>query len=228
MVESLGSLLAGAAASLLVGTLLPPLPAALLAGLAATLLLAASGLPGRRAALLGAALLGIAATASRPLDDATERLRFAALAPGTPLVAVRDTPHAHLALGGGAPFQLYEGGAYSASFPDPWSAETLAHLAASLAPSPRRVLALGSIERGVLRFLLRHSPERVDLVVPDPRAFAFTRDRLPAGDRLALSDPRVRILAGDPRRVLARSKERWDLLAPSSGPTPSRSDARAS
>jgi spermidine synthase len=210
--ESLGSLLAGAAASLLVGTLLPPLPAALLAGLSATLLLAASGLPGRRAALLGAALLGVAATVSRSLDDATERLRFAALAPGAPLVAVRDTPHAHLALGGGAPLHLYEGGAYSASFPDPWSAETLAHLAASLSPSPRRVLALGAIERGALRFLLRHSPARVDLVVPDPRAFAFTRDRLPAEDRLALSDPRVRILAGDPRRVLARSKERWDLV----------------
>ena len=145
--ESIGSLVAGASASLLVGTLLPPLTAALLAGLAAALLLLASGLPGRRPALAAAALLALASAASRPLDQATERLRFAALSPAAPLVAVRDTPHAHLALGGD-PLQLWESGAFSATFPDPYASETLAHLAASLAESPRRVLALGTIERG--------------------------------------------------------------------------------
>ncbi len=211
VVESVGSLAAGACASLLVGKLLPPLATAFLAGLVAALLLLASGHPGRRPALVAAALLALASAASRPLDHATERLRFAALSPVAPLVAVRDTPHAHLALGGD-PLQLWENGAFSATFPDPYASETLAHLAASLAESPRRVLALGAVERGLLRFLLRHSPERVDLVVTDPLAFSFVRDRLPREDLRALLDPRVHVVADDPRRFLSRTRETWDLV----------------
>jgi spermidine synthase len=210
--ESLGSLVAGAGSSLLVGTLLGPLPAALAAGLAASLLLAISGLPGRRAGLVSAALLAAGAVAVRPLDEATERIRFSAVAPGAPLAAVVDTPHAHLAVSAGSPRHLYESGAFAASFPDPFSSETLAHFAASLAPSPRRVLALGAVERGPLRFLLLHGPERVDLVAPDARALAFVRDRLPPQDARALADPRVRVLPDDPRRVLSRSRESWDLV----------------
>lgn len=210
--ESLGSLAAGGGASLLVGTLLPPLPAALAAGLAASLLLALSGLPRRRAGLVSAGLLAAGIAAAGPLDEATERLRFSALSPAAPLDASVDTPHAHLALSGGSPRYLFESGAFAASFPDPFSSETLAHLAASLARSPRRVLALGAVERGPLRFLLLHGPERVDLVVPDARALAFVRDRLPPEDVRALADPRVRVLADDPRRVLSRSRESWDLV----------------
>jgi spermidine synthase len=211
VVESIGSLAAGACASLLVGTLLPPLATALLAGLVAALLLLASGRAGRRPALTAAALLALASAASGPLDRATERLRFAALSPAAPLVAVRDTPHAHLALGGD-PLQLWENGAFSATFPDPYASETLAHLAASLAESPRRILAVGTIERGLLRFLLRHSPERVDLVVSDPLAFSFVRDRLPREDLRALLDPRLHVAADDPRRFLSRAHEKWDLI----------------
>lgn len=209
--EAIGSLAAGAGASLLVGTLLPPLAASLLAGLAAALLLLASSLPAKRPALAAAALLALVTAVSRPLDDATERFRFAALSPAAPLAAVRDTPHAHLALGGD-PRELWENGAFSATFPDPYANETLAHLAASLARTPRRILALGTVERGVLRFLLRHSPERVDLVVSDPPAFSFVRDQLPREDRRALLDPRVHVVADDPRRFLSRTRGEWDLI----------------
>ncbi|MBK9967503.1 MAG: hypothetical protein IPP07_22580 [Holophagales bacterium] len=209
--ESIGSLAAGAGASLLVGTLLPPLAAALLAGLAAALLLLASALPAKRPALAAAVLLSLGTAASRPLDQATERLRFAALSPAAPLVAIRDTPHAHLALGG-EPRELWENGAFSATFPDPYASEALAHLSASLAPAPHRILALGAVERGVLRFLLQHSPERVDLVVADPPAFSFVRDRLPREDLRALRDPRVHLVADDPRRFLSRTRGEWDLI----------------
>jgi spermidine synthase len=125
---------------------------------------------------------------------------------------VRDTPHAHLALGGDGPVVLFSSGAFTASFPDPFASEGLAHLAGTLAESPRRILATSEIARGPLRFLLLHGPERVDLVEPDPRAFAFVRDHLPEVDRHALGDPRVRIVEDDPRRFLARSEGRWDLI----------------
>ncbi len=64
----------------------------------------------------------------------------------------------------------------------------------------------------MLRFLLRHSPERVDLVVSDPLAFSFVRDRLPREDLRALLDPRVHVVADDPRRFLSRTREEWDLI----------------
>ncbi len=212
VVESLGSLLAGAGTSLLVGALVPPLPSAFGAGLLAALLAAASGVPGRRPALLAAGLLGLASASARPVDLATERLRFGAVAPGTPLLAVRDTPHGHLALGGGALLELWESGAFTGSFPDPFASETLAHLAASLAESPRRVLALGALERGPLRFLLAHGVQRLDLVVPDRRAFDFVALHLPPDDRRALLDRRVRVVEDDPRRFLSRARETWDLV----------------
>lgn len=212
VVESIGSLVAGCATSLLVGTLLPPFPAALLAGLAAAALLAGSGLPGKRFALATALALAAALAASRPLDEATERARFAALAPGTPFLAVRDTPLAHLALGGEGPLLLFSSGAFTASVPDPFTSEGLAHLAGTLAESPRRILATSGVAHGPLRFLLLHGPSRVDLLEPDPRALAFLRDRLPPADRRALLDPRVRVVDDDPRRFLARSSGTWDLI----------------
>ena len=89
-----------------------------------------------------------------------------------------DTPHAHFALGGDGPLVLFSSGAFAASFPDPFTSEGLAHLAGSLAESPRRILATPEIALGPLRFLLLHGPERVDLVEPDPRALAFLRSRL--------------------------------------------------
>jgi len=210
--ESLGSLCAGVAASLTVGTLFPPLPAALVAGLAGAALLAASALPDRRPALATLLVLAAALSSARALDDATERARFAALAPGAPLAAVRDTPHAHLALGGHGPYHLWESGAFSASFPDPFASETLAHLVASLAASPRRVLAVSAVARGPLRFLLLHGPESVDLVEPDPPALELVRGRLAPADRHALSDPRVHVVPDDLRRLLARSSATWDLV----------------
>ena len=65
VVESLGSLAAGVGASLLVGTLLAPFPAALLAGLLAALLLAAARVPAARAAAAAAAALAIALDATK-------------------------------------------------------------------------------------------------------------------------------------------------------------------
>jgi spermidine synthase len=210
--ESVGSLVAGCAASLLVGTLLRPLPATLLAGFAAAALVVVSRLPLRRAPLAALALLAAALAAALPLDDATEKIRFRSLAPETPLRSVRDTPYAHLTLGGDGPFVLFSSGAYAATFPDPFTSEGFAHLAGSLAPSPRRVLATSDLALGALRFLLLHGPERVDLIEPDPRALAFVRERLPEADRRALLDPRVCVVEDDPRRFLARSCDAWDLV----------------
>jgi spermidine synthase len=205
VVESLGSLLGGVAVSVLAGAWLAPLRlAALLGVLGALLALAAGRGVLTRRWYLGAALAvsGALLAASPGLDAASQRARFAGIAPGLKLRAVAETPYQHLALGGDDVLHLYASGQYAASFPDPYAAESLGHLLALLAPRPRRVLMFGGTEGGLLPVLLRHPVEKLVLVEPDAAAFAFLAPRLPKADRDALRDPRVLIVHADPRAFL--------------------------
>ena len=221
VLESLGSLAGGAAQTFVLIPLLPPLRAASVAAatcvlLALPALVARSGprLPGR-AAWIGLAavllLLGIPALGG-PLEEASLRARFAGLAPGIPLLRGLDTPYQHIALGGDGVRHLYAAGQYAGSFPDPIQSESRAHVLASLAPSARTILAIGAVQIGPLQFLLRHPVERIDIPEPDRRALALLRAALDRDDARALADPRVRIVHDDPRRFLARTAERYDLI----------------
>ncbi|KAA0251945.1 MAG: hypothetical protein EDX89_20645 [Acidobacteria bacterium] len=213
--ESAGSLLGGAAVTALAGFAVAPLPAALALGGGALLLAAlvsgSGGLP-RRPLAVATVLLALLAAASPRLDRETERLRLAGTAPGLPLRAWVDTPYQHLALAGEGPVHLYASGRYTGSFPDPWANESLAHTLSCLTPRVDRVLALGGVETGVLRHLLRHPVRELVLVEPDVRALAFLRAALPAEDRAALEDPRVRLVLDDPRRFAARPGPPFDLV----------------
>jgi spermidine synthase len=158
--------------------------------------------------LLPALAIALAAFAVSPLgsraEEATARLRFAGLVPGVPLLAWDDTPTQHLMIAGGATRHVYAGGQYAGSFPDPAEHEAQAHVLMSLAPRPRTILLAGGGLEGTLRFLLAHPVERIDVVVADPEALLFLRGFLPPEDRRALDDARVRLVADDPRRFLAR------------------------
>ncbi len=218
VVESLGSLAGGVAVTLLAGRLLP-LRLSALVGLAAALVALGDGLRlarpwsrprGSRLVkpwplAVAAALCALLATVAGPLDARSERARFAGMAPGLPLLASVETPYQHLALGGDEVRHLYASGQYVASFPDPYSAESLGHLVALLAPRPERVLVLGGVERGLVPVLLRHPVARLTLVEPDREAFRFLSSQLPAGDRAALAAPRVSVVHDDPRRFLSRA-----------------------
>lgn len=224
VVESLGSLVGGLAVTLLAGPLLSPLRAAALFGaLATALALLATRrevITRPRALAAAAGLCGLALGASGPLDAWSERARFAGIAPGLPLEAVRDTPYQHLTLGGGdGVWHLYAGGQYAVSFPDPYGSESLGHLVASLAPRPARVLVLGGLEQGLVRVLLEHPVHEIVVVEPDRQKVAFIRDRLADEDRAALVDPRVRLVHDDPRRFLARWTGRFGLVL-ALGPDP--------
>ena len=203
VVESLGSLAGGLLVTWFAGVHLLPLRLAALVGLVSAALTLA-GLPERRRVPACATALCVATLAAAgPLDRWSEAVRFAATAGGVPLLASTDTPYQHLSVGGGDVRHLYASGQYVASFPDPYAAETLGHLVALLAPSPRRMLLIGGAERGLVPVLLRHGPERLTVLEPDPGALVFLGPWLPAVDRAALRDPRVRVIAGDPRASLA-------------------------
>jgi spermidine synthase len=185
------------------------------------------GLLGARFAVLltSAGLLSTLALAS-PLDRWSQEERFAATAPGLELSASRDTPYAHLDIGAPAASggsdetkHLYAGGQYAFSFPDPYASETLAHTLVSLAARPSRVLALGGVAHGPLRYMLEYPVESITLLEPDSRALEFLQPELPAADRNALKDPRVRLVHEDPRRFLATTPGSFDLIV-SLGPDP--------
>ena len=214
--ESLGSLAGGLLVSLVIVPLMMPLRGALLAGALALALALPAALEGRLPGRLGllatlAALLTTLVPSAR-LDLWSERRRFAGVAPQLPLGAWTDTPYQHVAVGGLEVRHLYLSGQYAGSFPDPYVSETLAHTVASLAPLPARVLALGGLERGVLRFLLEHPVQELALVEPDAAALAFLRPQLPLEDQRALADPRVRLVHDDPRRFLAQSGHAFQLM----------------
>jgi spermidine synthase len=216
VVEALGSLAGGIVVTFLIVPRLGPIVGASLAGSAALAL----ALPAARGGLLAGgrsltvlvvgllALMGFA----EPLELETERLRFAGTAPGVPLLSFTETPYQHLVLGGDEIRHIYASGQYTGSFPDPYGSESLAHRLACLAPRPERILAFAGLERGPLRFLLRHPVGQVDLVEPDQAALEFLRTRLPAEDQAALQDPRVKVIHDDPRRFLSRSRDSYDLV----------------
>jgi len=218
VLESLGSLAGGMAITWVVIPNLPPLRG--IALLAAACVLAAIPaarrfLPARfvfLAAAVALALLGTRAIGGR-LEEISSRARFRGLAPGIPLLAFADTPYQHVAIGGGDDIRhLYSGGQYAGSFPDPVSSETTAHTLACLSPHPRRILAVGGVVLGALRFLLTHPVLRVDIPEPDRKALALVRRYLGREDAAALDDPRVHVIEDDPRRFLVAGSRKYDLI----------------
>jgi len=210
VLESLGALAAGI---LVTFVIVPHIGGLRGLALAAALMVALGSAAARArvvpgSILLPALALALAAFAVSPLgsraEEATARLRFAGIVPGVPLLAWDDTPTQHLMIAGGATQHLYAGGQYAGSFPDPAEHEAQAHILMSLTPRPRTVLLVDGGVGGTLRFMLAHPVERIDVVVADPEALSFLRRFLPPEDRRALDDPRVRLVADDPRRFLAR------------------------
>ncbi len=223
VLESLGALAGAVLVTFVAIPLLPTVRGVLAAGALALLVASVSArrgiVAGRWALPVLAALLALGALspAAGWLEQRTQTARFATLAPGLPLLAWRDTPYQNAAIGGepagpGALRSFYASGQLAASFPDPATAEQQAHLLMSLAPRPRRVFAAGGVETGMLRFVLRHPVERIDVAIPDRRAFELTREYVAKEDRDALVDSRVRLLFDDPRRALARGGEPYDLV----------------
>ncbi|HVP38333.1 MAG TPA: hypothetical protein VMS93_04035, partial [Candidatus Saccharimonadales bacterium] len=200
-VESAGGLAGG-----LLATALPALgvqnsSAALLAAAGAFAAAAWRPRRGPGAALLGGAgaalaLLGLAA------GPALDRLSAAWNHPG--LLATRDTPYARVTLAERlGQLAVFENDALAYES-EGTAAEEFVHLAAVQREAPARVLVLGGAAQGLIPEVLKHRPARVVDVELDGRALALVAAHLPAGQRAALSDPRVKVVVGDPRRLLER------------------------
>lgn len=227
VLEALGSLAGGLAATFVVIPLLSPLHGAALIGALGLLgaMPAARGrlVPGRLVLpliALAIVLTGLPPFSSR-LESFSESARFGAWAPGIPLLEARGTRYQHLAIAGDpSAFHVYLGGRYAGSAPDPEAEEEEARVVACLAPRPERVLLLGRTLPGIVRFLLDDPwVRRIDRVSLDGEASRSVERHLPDADRAALADPRVRSFDEDPRRFLSAAAERYGLvLADASDP----------
>ena len=143
-----------------------------------------------------------------------------AYGPGLELRAQAETRYQQLAMACQAgQFSLLSNGRFVLSFPDPFTDAPAAHLMLAERPSPKRILLIGGLGRGLVKHWLLAKPLRIDVAEIDPGLTAFVRPWLPEEDRQALDDPRVAIHPVDGRRLIKRLAsakaplaERYDLI----------------
>jgi len=220
--ESAGSLAGGVAFTYFFATRFDPLVTlaamGLLEGVTVMVVAARSG---RRRALV-AAILGCLAygslltPAGTALDRASEESRWRSLQRGYELVAVRHTPYSHVAVGRDASGQygIFYDGIQRTTFPDAPTFRHEAALAMAQHPRARRVLVLGGGSEGLVQQLLAYPVERIDCVEDDPWALALVKRYLKPEARVALEDPRVRIITEDGRLYVNHRAHgrRYDLV----------------
>ncbi len=174
-------------------------------------LLAALTMAGVRRWWLAVGALAAGVALAKPAGDALAGAGWAWSGRIGGLGAWRETRQERLELSATAPVSLYADGRLVATFPDPYRAGPRAHLALLLHPRPRRVLAIGALLDGSLPAMLGHPLETLDLVEEDPAVVGTLRRWLGGPLARALADPRVRLHAGEPLRVLA-GEARWDEI----------------
>jgi spermidine synthase len=229
--ESLGSLAAGASFTCLLAGRVEALALAchaaaivVLATAMATMVL----LQGRRrTAWAGGFLLTgvfLACFCLPPIQRGLERWTTArwwrAYGSGMELLGRRETRYQDLAIAAQAgQMSLLCNGRFTASFPDPTAEMATAQLALAERPSPRNILLVGGIARGLVKHWLAANPRRVDVVEIDPELIHFLTPFLPVEDRRALKDPRVHVHEMDGRwfikqQALGRRApdRRYDLI----------------
>lgn len=121
------------------------------------------------------------------------------------LITSVDTPYGRITLTGTVgQVSLFDNDvlAYETEGTD---AEAFIHPALLQHPSPRHILVLGGGVEGLVLEILHHNPQQVDYVELNAAMLKTAIPYLPSAMQASLKDPRVRIIDGDPRQVLARS-----------------------
>ncbi len=219
--EALGSLAAGLAFTFLLVRVFPALSIAALSALILSVGGAAYGLlRGNRGCLLSGFPVALVSVVmllpvGKGLDNWSTKARWKALHPGIELLTSRPTPYQQAEIGRlGKQFSFFGNGTIAASFPDPQVADRTAALIMAQNPDAKSVLLIGGGIGSLVRSLLRHPIERLDVVEPDPWAFRVAEDFLPPDEAGALEDPRVNLIFLDGRLFVNRLGEhRYDVIA---------------
>ncbi len=106
---------------------------------------------------------------------------------------------------------LYTGGRFFYSYPDYLRDETDVHTAMTLHGAAGKILLIGGM-LPALREFLRYPVQVIDLIEMDPLIIKTFKGILSRDDRLYLEDRRLRIIIGDPRFIIKKLSERYDLI----------------
>lgn len=218
LADAVGSFAGGLLASLVLAPRVPTIAMALIAS--AAVLLTASAVAmrlGTGGALAGAcAAAGIAAAVIVAVP-ASRNAAVAALArarfPDGELVATVDSRYqAFTALRRGGSLSFYRDGVLAFFSEAGEREEEMAHLALLPLPMPSSVLVIGEGRPFLVREVLEHPVDSLEVVVEDEAVHRAGTALLPADLASAQADPRVRVRYGDPRRILAGETRRFGAI----------------
>ncbi len=171
-------------------------------------LLTVLAFPSRKTMALALAAVGGLAVFAL-MDGPSQRLEWKPFQ----LVESRDTPYGKLQVVRAAEqVTLYSNKLKVYSCPDPASAEEAVHFALLQRPAAERVLLVGGGAGGDLRQILKYPGVRIEYVELDPEIIRLSQKYLPAEERKALADPRVRIHAEDGRAFLGGTGGVFDAI----------------
>ncbi|MFN3739425.1 MAG: hypothetical protein ACK4TF_01975 [Thermodesulfovibrionales bacterium] len=106
---------------------------------------------------------------------------------------------------------IYTGGRFFYSYPDYLRDETDVHTAMTLHQAPRRILLIGGMP-SVLREFFKYPVQVIDLIEMDQLIIKTLEPLLSKDDRPYLEDSRLRIIIEDPRFIIRKLSERYDLI----------------
>jgi spermidine synthase len=211
--ETLGAALGVAVLQLLLFGRVPhlflSLGAGLLVSLAAWGLSRPAGIIPRLGFGLNILLLGIALLFTPQLEAVSRQWQW----PGRQVAAAVDSPYALLtATREAEQYSFFANNLWYFTYPDPLTAEHQVQWALLQHPRPRRVLLLGGGAAGLAPEILKTPGiTRLDYLEADPQLVELAQELLGAAPGLK-DDPRLRLIFQDPRRFLARTGERYDVI----------------
>jgi len=171
----------------------------------------------RRARLAAWSALAAAALLS-PLWAAPSENFLRSLSWGRPAADSLESGYGNITvLDDGGQKAFYEGGRVAGVTPDFAVGEYMAHVPLLSHPAPRSAMFAG-VDATTIREALNHGLDRVVWAELDPAMFALRRKHAPPELAPVFDDSRVFPAAVDPRRLLSRSNEKFDVIVISSAP----------
>lgn len=121
------------------------------------------------------------------------------------LMATKDTPYGRVTIEGlEGQISVFENDALSFET-ESVASEEFVHMGITQHPNPKGILVLGGGIEGILRELQKYSINRIDYVELNSRLLDLTKKHLPEDILESLNDPRVDIIIDDPRKFLNHS-----------------------